>query len=108
MQDLSDEDLAALLTMALAPEEFDPQEYEEEVPDMVQKEWPNTISNDRRQAKIHALSFLKEMPHLQGIVYANLKWIKGKAAKKVLGKKADHLPPRVGGTVVADTGSQAI
>lgn len=94
MQELSDENFAALLTMALAPEEFEPQEYEEEVPDIVQKQWPETVANDRRQARLHAFSLLKELPHLHGIVYANLKWIKGKdkVAQRALRKNPGIFP----------------
>jgi hypothetical protein len=94
VEDLPERDLAALLSMALLPEMFEPQEYLGEVPDVELRDWPKTISADRRQAKIHALSMLKQLPsHLRSTVYRQLKWIIGGDVQKHLERDSESVPP---------------
>ena len=93
-QDLTDKNLAALLTMALLPEMFEPQEYEEEVPDSELRDWPKTIAADRHTAKIHAFSMLKGLPPgMRSLVHGHLKWIKGEGVQKALEKDSESVPP---------------
>jgi hypothetical protein len=92
--DLADRDLAALLTMALLPEMFEPQEYEEEVPDIELRAWPKTISSDRRLAKIQAFSMLRRLPPgIRSVVHGHLKWIKGGGVEKALANDSESVPP---------------
>lgn len=80
--------------MALVPEMFEPQEYVEEVPDGELRRWSETISPDRRVAKIHAYSMLKELPAgIRSTVYGHLKWIKGGGAKRALEMDSESVPP---------------
>jgi hypothetical protein len=79
--------------MALAPEMFEPQEFEDENGNIEQHQWPSTLGSDRSQAKIHAFSLLKELPRLHGIVFKNLTWIMQKAAQKALEQNSGSLPP---------------
>lgn len=93
-QDLADKDLAALLTMALVPEMFEPQEYIEGVPDTELRDWPKTASPDRRTAKIHAFSMLKQLPPpVRSLVHGYLKWIKGEEVEKALERDSESIPP---------------
>ena len=67
---LPDNDLAALITMALDPEMFTPQEVslsEDESPEALV--WPDTIYNDRKQGKFLACCLLKAMPQLFNVFY---------------------------------------
>ena len=63
--------------MALAPEMFEPQEPLNEDGDIEQHDWPETMLEDRRQAKFHAFALLKLMPgSLLDLVYQKLSYIK--------------------------------
>ena len=92
--DLADKDLAALLTMSLVPEMFEPDEYMEEAPVRTLRNWSETMSLDRRTAKIHAFSMLKRLPReMRSAVQRHLKWIKGGGAQKALKRDSESVPP---------------
>ena len=80
--------------MSLVPEMFEPDEYVEEVPDWTLRHLPETVSQDRCTAKIHAFTLLKHLPPgMCSVVQRHLKWIKGGVAQKALKRDAESVPP---------------
>ena len=72
---LADDDLGALIVMALFPRLFQPQDSSKKDSDVAYGHMTNCLLSDRRDARFHAVSLLKCVPHLIGTVHGHLKHI---------------------------------